>query len=490
MRGRVAIGGVVLGVLVATASCSGPGPSGPSASSGSETGPAVPQSTLPADAGQGAHPAAAWPTFGRDAARTGVAVGVAPAGRLSIAWQAGLDGAVYAQPLLVGHLVIAATENDSIYALDASTGHVVWRTHVGTPVPLSALPCGNIDPLGITGTPVYDQRNGLVYAVAETSGYHHVLVGVSVASGAVRVKRDIPAPDGQPRYDQQRPALAIEDGRVYVAFGGLYGDCGPYRGSVVGVPLSGSGPIISYVVPTAREGAIWGTAGPVTGPDGTLYVSVGNGSVSSTQFDGSDSVTALSPALRRTGIFAPVTWLADSQADLDLGSTQPALAGNGMLLALGKSGTAYLLDPAHLGGVGGQLAEARVCTAYGAAAVHGSTVYEPCEGGGMAAISVSGGRIRVLWRGPASAWGSPVVGGGAVWVADWSAGRLYELDPATGAVRYSLSLGTTLPHFASPSMSGSHAFLGTDGGVTAVAGALPPRRCGPGRQRRLKMAAR
>jgi len=348
---------------------------------------------------------------------------------------------------------------------------VVWRTHVGTPVPLSALPCGNIDPLGITGTPVYDRGDGLVYAVAETSGYRHVLVGVSAVSGAVRVERDIPTPDGQPRYDQQRPALAIEEGRVYVAFGGLYGDCGPYRGSVVGVRLSGSGPIISYVVPTAREGAIWGTAGPVTGPGGTLYVSVGNGSVTSTQFDGSDSVTALSPALRRTGIFAPATWLADSQGDLDLGSTQPALAGNGMLLALGKSGTAYLLNPAHLGGVGGQVAQAQVCQAFGAAAVDGSTVYEPCEGGGMAAISVSGGQIRVLWRGPGSAWGSPVVGGGAVWVADWSAGRLYELNPATGAVRYSLSLGTTLPHFASLSMSGSHAFLGTNAGVTAVAGA-------------------
>ena len=470
MRRRVAFAGAVLGVLVCVVSCSGSGPAGPSATA-SATGPAVAQSTLPPSAGQGRHPSAAWPTFGRDAARTGAAAGVAAAGPLRIGWQAHLDGAVYGQPLLVGHLVIAATENDSIYALDVSSGHVVWRTHVGTPVPRSALPCGDIDPLGITGTPVYDQGNGLVYAVAETSGYHHVLVGLDVINGEVRVERDIPTPDGQPRYDQQRPALAIEDGRVYVAFGGLYGDCGPYRGSVVGVPLSGGGPIISYVVPTAREGAIWGTAGPVTGPGGTLYVSVGNGSVTSTHFDGSDSVTALSPALRRTGIFAPATWLADSQGDLDLGSTQPALAGNGMLLALGKSGTAYLLNPAHLGGVGGQVAQAQVCQAFGAAAVDGSTVYEPCEGGGMAAISVSGGQIRVLWRGPGSAWGSPVIGGGAVWVADWSAGRLYELNPATGAVRYSLSLGTTLPHFASPSMSGSHAFLGTDAGVTAVAGA-------------------
>jgi len=465
MRRWIAFAGAVLGVLLTAASCSSPEGSAPAAS------PAVSQRTLAAGTPAAAHPGAAWPTFGRDAARTGVAVGVGTAGRLGISWKASLDAAVYGQPLLVGGLVIAATENDSIYALDQSTGHVVWRAHVGTPVPLADLPCGNIDPLGITGTPVYDQGNGLIYAVAETSGYRHVLVGVSVANGAVQVERTIPAPDGQPRYDQQRPALALLDGRVYVAFGGLYGDCGPYRGSVVGVALNGSGPIISYIVPTAREGAIWGTAGPVTGPGGTLFVSVGNGSVNSTSFDGSDSVTALSPALQRTGIFAPTTWLADSEGDLDLGSTQPALTGNGMMLALGKSGIAYLLNPAHLGGVGGQLAQARVCPAYGAAAVDGSTVYEPCEGGGMAALSVSGGQIRVLWRGPASAWGSPVIGGGAVWVADWSAGRLYELNPATGAVRYSLGLGTSLPHFASLSMTGNRAFLGTDDGVTAVAGA-------------------
>ena len=485
--GRFAAGVLAAGALTAAAGCGG------SSGGGTSTGAAPPTKTLtstgsassasgPAAGGTAAggtaaggtgagHPAAAWPTYGGNTARTGVAAGVATAGPMTVSWRAHLDGAVYGQPLLVGDLVIAATENDSLYGLQQSTGRVVWRTHVGTPVPLDELPCGNIDPLGITGTPAYDQATGLVYAVAETSGYHHVLVGVSVSRGTVMVERDIPTPDGQPRYDQQRPGLAIEDGRVYVAFGGLDGDCGPYRGSVASVPLSGRGTILSYVVPTAREGAVWGTSGPVIGPGGTLFVSVGNGSVTSTSFDGTDAVTALSPALHRTGIFAPSSWYQDSQSDLDLGSTQPALAAGGLLLAEGKSGTAYLLRAAHLGGVGGQLAQQAVCPAYGAAAVQDTVVYEPCERGGLAAISTAGGRIRVLWRGPASAWGSPVAGGGAIWVTDWSAGTLYQLSPATGTVRRSLSLGTSLPHFASLSMTGSHAFLGTSEGVIEVSGA-------------------
>ena len=62
------------------------------------------------------------------------------------------------------------TEGDSLYALSLRTGQVQWRINVGEPVPLSELPCGNIDPLGITGTPVYDPGTGLAFAVAEVAG--------------------------------------------------------------------------------------------------------------------------------------------------------------------------------------------------------------------------------------------------------------------------------------------------------------------------------
>jgi streptogramin lyase len=64
-----------------------------------------------------------------------------------------------------------------------------------------------------------------------------------------------------------------------------------------------------------------------------------------------------------------------------------------------------------------------------------------------------------------------VLGGGAVWVPDWNAGVLYQLDPGTGHVRHKIRLGSALPHFASPSLSGSLALIGTLRGVVAVRGA-------------------
>jgi len=443
----------------------------------STDGTAAPAATSPATTGQPAStdsPAAPagidWTTYHRDAARTGVAPAQPAAGALSIAWRRHLDGAVYGQPLAIGGLVIAATEGNTVYGLDRATGAVRWHVHLGTPVPLSALPCGDIDPLGITGTTVYDPATRMVYAVAETTGFHHVLAGIAVPTGKLVFRREVPAPDGHPRYDQQRAALLLNRGRVYVAFGGLFGDCGPYQGSISGVPVSGRGPIVSYKVPTAREAGMWAAGGPVAGPDGTVYVSAGNGAATRPPYDGSDSVTALTPALRRTGIFAPTTWPADNAADLDLGSTSPGLLGNGMILAVGKSGTGYLLNSRHLTGVGSQVAKAPVCAAFGGMATRGRVVYVPCISGGMAAVDTSGSRIRVLWRGPAPAQGSPVLGGGAVWVPDWNAGVLYQLDPGTGHVRHQIRLGSALPHFASPSLSGRLALIGTMSGVVAVHG--------------------
>jgi hypothetical protein len=186
-------------------------------------------------------------------------------------------------------------------------------------------------------------------------------------------------------------------------------------------------------------------------------------------------VNALTPALRRADFFAPATWADDNAGDKDLGSSQPALAAGNSTFIMGKRGTGYLLDTLSMGGIGGQRAERQICPAYGAAAVSGSVVYEPCNGGGIAAVSVSAAarRIQVLWRGPAATNGSPALGGGAVWVTDYndSPGVLYELDPASGHTMDSISLGADLPHFSSLSMADGTAYVSTLSGVVAVSGA-------------------
>ena len=327
----------------------------------------------------------------------------------------------------------------------------------------------------LCGQRLASKRTGISVRIEATKrGICHGIraaAGIDITNGQVRFRRDIPAPDGQPRCDKQWSALTAERGRVYVALGGFFGDCGPYRGSIVGVPASGLGALISYQVPTAREGGIWAAGGPVIGPDGTIYVSAGNGAATAPPFDGGDSVTALTPDLRRNGIFALSSWAADNAGDLDLGSATPALLSPGRLLADGKNGNVYLLNPAHLAGVGSQVAQTPVCAAFGGMAAAGTVAYVPCISGGMAAANTANDRIRVLWRGPGGAQGSPVLGGGAVWVPDWNSGVLYELSPATGHVRYKISLGTPLAPLASPSLSGWLVLLGTTSGVVAISGA-------------------
>src|SRR5215510_3968411 len=55
-------------------------------------------------------------------------------------------GNVYAQPLYIeggpnGPMVIAVTESNNVYALNAATGTVIWQVNLGAPVPLSHLGC-------------------------------------------------------------------------------------------------------------------------------------------------------------------------------------------------------------------------------------------------------------------------------------------------------------------------------------------------------------
>jgi hypothetical protein len=359
--------------------------------------------------------------------------------------------------------------------------------------------------VGITGTPVIDPARDEVFVVADElvqGAPTHVLVGLSTASGKVELTQDVDPPGDDPAALLQRSGLTLDGGQVVFGFGGNYGDCGRYHGWVVATSETGGTPIRFELDtgPSEREGAVWmGGAAPVLDAAGHVWVSVGNGSVISGRhaYDDSDSVLELSPTLRLLQYFAPTSWAADNAADLDF-STAPVLLGGGEVVISGKSQIAYLLDGAHLGGIGGQQALFRTGCGNdidGGNAVVGATIYLPCLNGPIA-VGATGSppTLRLQWRASVGG-GPPVVAAGRVWSIGQD-GVLYGLNPATGAVRQQASIGTPANHFPTPGIGdglllapaadrvvafadGPSATPTTTGPTTPTTSTTPPRRSAP-----------
>jgi outer membrane protein assembly factor BamB len=413
--------------------------------------------------------AASWPTYHHDVARSGNAGPIPAITGLRIVAKAKLDAALYASPLVLhdaaGDLIIAATENNTLYGL-RNDGGVAWQRHIGTPVDGSSLPCGNIDPTGITGTPVYDPASGLVFAVAFLAGAHHVLMAVDARTGALAWTRPVDPPGSHPEVEQERGALLLSGGRVWIPYGGLYGDCGPYHGYLVGVPTAGSpGDAQIYMAPSSRQAGIWTPTGAAADPAGHLYVAVGNGAQTSPQaaYDMSDSVIELD-GITPVSFFAPVTWASENAADLDLGTTGPLILPHGKVFVAGKNGNAYLLNQGALGGLGGPVSTISLCTANGGAAYSDGVVFVPCDDG-LHAVSINGNAMKPIWH--VSPPGSPVVGGGVV--LSLSSSTLLALDPASGAVKAKVGLGDSTTRFATPALSNDgFAYVGTQDGTLVV----------------------
>lgn len=408
-----------------------------------------------------------WPGYHGGGSDTGLSPAPALTGPMRIAWRLRVDAALYAQPIVADNRVVVATERNTVYAVDPSNGHVSWKRNLVAPARRGDLPCGNIDPSGITGTPAYDPTTRLVYVVTESSSVTHALWALDIGSGRVAWKRSLDVFSNRDRHaEQERAAILVNAGRVYVAFGGRYGDCGNYVGYVVAIRTDGTGPTLRYAIPTTSRAGMWAAGGPVVGPGGDVYVASGNGAETGGRYDGSDSVVRLSPMLRQLGLFAPSSWAADNAQDLDLGSMSPTVVGNHVVIA-GKRGTTYLLDTG-LGGVGGQVTEIGGCAGYGGGAVIASSVVMPCDAG-IRLLDVGNARLHWRW-GPVPGLGSAALATGVVYALDRNNGNLVELSLATGHRRASIHVGT-VTRFATPSPVGPYVFVGTTTSLVAVTGA-------------------
>jgi outer membrane protein assembly factor BamB len=360
-----------------------------------------------------------------------------------------VSGHIYAQPLYWRAadgraLLLIATESDTVYALDASSGATVWMRRLGTPVPLNDLPCGDIDPLGITGTPVIDRRRGAAYVAAMVRDARsgkpaQQLFALSLKDGAVlpgwpldvgaalaRSSSDFPPPQ-----QNERGALLILGDELYVPYGGHFGDCGGYHGWVVGVKLDDPPSLQSWHT-RARAGGIWAPAG-ISSDGRALFAATGN-TRDTWDWGGGEAVIRLPPALTFTAsaadFFAPRDWRQLDEEDGDLGGVAPVLFDIGTshyALALGKDGNAYLLDRDRPGGFGGSLAQAAVSdsvlrTASAEFPVPGGVRVafqgraRDCptgeRAGDLTVIGIQPGtppRITTAWCGAVSGRGAPIV---------------------------------------------------------------------------------
>jgi polyvinyl alcohol dehydrogenase (cytochrome) len=418
-----------------------------------------------------------WPTYQHSADRAGVAAPGSSFSDVQPTWSSGaLDGAVYAEPLYVGGRVLIATENNTVYAIDAASGATQWQTHLADPAAADQLPCGNIRPIvGITGTPTVDTAAGILYTAAMVSSTRYELYAVDIGSGSVVYHRPLDQPGLDAAAAGQRGALALSQGRVYVPFGGRFGDCGNYRGQVVGASASDPNePLVVYTTP-ARGAGMWAPGGVAVANGGTLYAVTGNGDATGPE-GRTEAVLALSPTLDEVDSWQPSDWPVLDRGDVDIGSVQPALLQDlGLAFQAGKNGIGYLLRLGGLGGVGGEAAAGPVPA--GCGAVFGSTAYAspmlflPCRGSVVALrITAAPPTFSLAWRGPDETGqptvGPPIVVAGAVWNVDL-AGRLVALDATTGGLRFQAALSGKPNHFAALAYGGGQIYTTTDSGVSA-----------------------
>ena len=457
------------------------------------TSPSAPRQTIrPALAAS----SGSWTVYHRDDGHTGNDPTIGTVSSASTGWtSAALDGEVYAEPLIYNGLVYTATLNNTVYAINQTTGMTAWTQHLGTPQG-GGWVCGNVAPMGILGTPVIDAAANRIYAVAEIANVTpggpptYRLFGLDLGTG-VQVLNTLIAPTGFDwSIQQERGALAVANGYVYIPFGGRAGDCfngtTPYYGWVVAAPTNGTTPIW-FRTPSGAE-SVWAAGGVVVDDTShNIFFATGN-AIPCAGSTLSDSIVRLSPTLTSVSFFEPNDWQGNWCApDSDLGSASPLLISPTLMFTAGKHGGGFLLDPTNLGGINGQVfpapspySQANVCfgntsdATFASFAYAAPFVYVSCEGGpnaslhGLVAINVNtssrtfspcnAGCAAPDWHvGGATVFGPPIVAGGAVWVAN-NGGGLYAFNASTGAQIFH-SAGFLINRFVTPAEAGGQVFV-------------------------------
>ncbi|HEY2409256.1 MAG TPA: hypothetical protein VGI10_24795 [Polyangiaceae bacterium] len=299
-------------------------------------------------------------------------------------------GSMWASPLYMSNgpngkgAFFAVTTGNDVIALDETTGAALWTHNIGPSPTANGVNCGSIHPLGILGTPVIDAASRTIFvdgaiapsATTLTSIARHEVHALNIDTGMERTGWPVDVTKlksgnttFQPQPANQRSALSLVNGIVYVAYGGHIGDCGDYNGWVVAINATDPTKTGAWATLGQGEG-IWAAGGMAS--DGTaVFALTGNSKAPAEPADRSTSdaeeavrITGLGAFTRsNANLFFPSTWKTMDTYDADLGAsnpvylTVPGATPANYVAVLAKDGVIYYLNSQNLGGMDGQVAK-------------------------------------------------------------------------------------------------------------------------------------
>ncbi len=390
-----------------------------------------------------------------------------------------ISGQVYAQPLYIEGgpggraMIIAVTESNNVYALDAVDGSVIWQLSVGAPVSADDLACTKIDPLGITGTPIVDLASRALFLNAMTTPdggrtKKHLIFSLNVDTGDINSGWPVDVGETAVFNDTtfnssvqgQRGALGIVGSILYVPYGSLM-DCNFFHGWLVGVPIDNPASVTAWAT-GAMGGGIWGVGGVAS--DGiNPFVTTGNTFNTGGNWSGGEAIIRFQAGPIFSGLpadyWVPLNWFYLDNNYWDLGSSGPLLVDvpgarpSNLVVALGKNGKAYLINRRNLGGISAPIALHHI--AGSSSIIQAAATYRTTQGtyvvlrvnsNNLSALRITATNpptIRSGWSVTRNGCGSPFVTStdGANDMIVWVVGtegdqRLHGYDGDTGAVVY------------------------------------------------------
>ncbi|HVF85511.1 MAG TPA: PQQ-binding-like beta-propeller repeat protein [Abditibacteriaceae bacterium] len=314
-----------------------------------------------------------------------------------MSWKRALDGPVPGSPLVAGSVriggktravVYAATEHNSVFALDAQTGRVLWSSRrLVAPVSEAEFSGSwNNRFRGILSTPVIDLKTQTIYTCGVTRRglrQQFIVWALDIRNGKLRpgwpqtVRGQYAGKPFIAGEVMQRGALSLVNGRLYIPFGGR-GDIPPWRGWLIAFNTRRpSAPPFAFCPSPRTDGAgIWSAAGVTATNQGDVFGVTGNGEVDvhkgghhlgQTVFRLRATTSGPSFKKRATDYFTPTNFQHLNDQDEDLGGASaviipdlPQSSTRRLLFVGGKDGMGYLLNRDNLGGIGGALQQVRL----------------------------------------------------------------------------------------------------------------------------------